>query len=87
MTRSRWLVALAYLSLSAVDAGAQLPEFTDLVKRVSPAVVNISATRNRPPRIDQFRNEQLPDFFRRFLPPQQIPGPATGSGLSISRDW
>ena len=86
MTRSRWLVALAYLSLSAVDAGAQLPEFTDLVKRVSPAVVNISATRNRPPRIDQFRNEQLPDFFRRFLPPQQIPGPATGSGFIISSD-
>lgn len=86
MTRSRWLVALAYLSLSAVDAGAQLPEFTDLVKRVSPAVVNISATRNRPPRIDQFRNEQLPEFFRRFLPPQQIPGPSAGSGFIISSD-
>ncbi|HEU4622038.1 MAG TPA: Do family serine endopeptidase [Burkholderiaceae bacterium] len=59
-----------------------LPDFTELVDRVGPAVVNIrtterirqdTASRNSPfpnmPDLDE--NDPLYDFFRRFFPPQQ----------------
>ncbi len=86
MNRSCWLVAVVCFTCGAGGAGADLPQFAELVKRASPAVVNISATRDRPARLNQFNNEQLPEFFRRFLPPPQTPGPAAGSGFIISSD-
>jgi serine protease Do len=77
--------------------GIQLPDFTALVKKEGPAVVNISTTqtlRSRgfpfpmPPDIGP--DDPFYEFFRRFMPPQN--GPRTyqsqslGSGFIISQD-
>jgi serine protease Do len=86
MNKSCWFVAVACISFATFSASAQLPRFTELVKHATPSVVNISATRNKPAASDRFRNEQLPEFFRRFAPPQRPPGPAAGSGFIISSE-
>lgn len=81
---------------------AGLPDFTQLVQRVGPAVVNISAEVT-PKRESRARNQmpdedQIPEFFRRFFGPD-FPGPggqgprqprggarSIGSGFLISQD-
>jgi len=96
------LIALCIpLILWASTARANLPDFRDLVRDVSPSVVNISTvnvveapvSNNRDPRFDQ-----LPDIFRDFFgnPPGGFPrrgpgGPGNepqslGSGFIISDD-
>ncbi|MBN7135263.1 peptidase S1 [Lysobacter enzymogenes] len=60
---------------------AGLPDFTQLVQRVGPAVVNISAEVT-PKRVARSRNQmpdedQVPEFFRRFFGPD-FPGPGGG---------
>ncbi|MDF3931491.1 DegQ family serine endoprotease [Pseudomonas citronellolis] len=63
------MVALLALSLS-VAARAELPDFTTLVEKASPAVVNISTTQKVP---DQVASGQMPDLeglppmFRDFI--------------------
>ena len=102
MTRSnRAAGALFALGLSLAVAGmpalaAELPDFTALVERNGPAVVNIqatvspSATRGAGPDAD---DADVPDIFRRFFGPGPIPrGPqggerrSAGSGFIISAD-
>ena len=89
-------LTLAALALAvAVPGQAQpreLPDFTDLVERQGPAVVNISTTQaarrqaapNAPqvPELDE--NDPFYDFFRRFVPRQQ-PGPGAGPRQPESR--
>ncbi|MGH8082828.1 MAG: DegQ family serine endoprotease [Lysobacter sp.] len=59
---------------------AGLPDFTNLVQQVGPAVVNISAeiapkrertARSGGPQLDE---DQIPEFFRRFFGPDGVPG-------------
>src|SRR5262245_2107896 len=76
-----------------------LPDFTGLVQAVGPAVVNVStetaprhASRGGPD------EDQIPEFFRRMLPPGMFEGPdgpqmpepprgrAMGTGFLISGD-
>jgi serine protease Do len=64
--------------------GRELPDFTELVEKQGPAVVNISTSSERQggggpqiPGLDE--NDPLYDFFRRFIPRQQ-PGPSPGPG-------
>jgi serine protease Do len=82
--------------LMSANAGAQLPDFTDLVEKHGPAVVNVSTTSNnraargggRLPNVPE--DDPFYEFFRRFAP--QIPGPrdfeaqSLGSGFIISAD-
>ncbi len=96
------LIALALpLALWAGAVQAALPEFTELVKRVSPSVVNISTTNviQETNAIDP-RMDQLPDIFREFFGnpqgPRNFGGPgpganrpeprSLGSGFIISED-
>ncbi len=86
-------VVVALLSVDAHAAVQGLPDFTDLVKRYSPAVVNVSTT----PKVGSERlgpgSEEFDEFFRRFLPPGpggrgipfQTPR-SLGSGFIISTD-
>jgi len=89
-------IALALL-LCATSALAQLPDFTDLVEKYGPAVVNVSTTSaaragrggGRLPNVPE--DDPFYEFFRRFAP--QIPGPqrepeaqSLGSGFIISTD-
>ena len=80
----------------ATAALAQLPDFTDLVEKHGPAVVNVSTTSaarsargGRLPNVPE--DDPFYEFFRRFAP--QIPGPprefesqSLGSGFIISTD-
>ena len=80
---------------------AGLPDFTQLVDRVGPAVVNIETTivRSRQARSNGPDMDQMPEFFRRFFGPEfgfpapggeggapEIRGRGMGSGFIISAD-
>jgi serine protease Do len=76
------IVGLLFVGLQAQAQSqpAQLPDFTVLVEKVSPAVVNIRTTS----RVGSSANSQIPgldendpfyDFFRRFHPQQPSPQP------------
>ena len=95
-----WLLALA-LTLTAGNAAARagLPDFTDLVERTSPAVVNISTVQKSEGKggfHKEFKLPELPedspfnDFFRRFFDEEQgMPerdAESLGSGFIISED-
>jgi len=80
-----------------LTATAQLPDFTDLVERQGPAVVNISTTQasSRNPLAQQFPNVPEDDpffeFFRRFMPnqpggPREFQAQSLGSGFVITGD-
>ncbi|HEX4918939.1 MAG TPA: DegQ family serine endoprotease [Limnobacter sp.] len=74
---------LAVAAPMPVQAAARdLPDFSDLVDRVGPAVVNIRTTQKVPqggaqgfpgfPGMDP--NDPFFEFFRRFMPPGAVPG-------------
>jgi serine protease Do len=88
-----------FLLAVPLAGAAQLPDFTDLVERQGPAVVNISTTQStaRNPLLPQVPNLQEDDpfyeFFRRFIPqpgpgpsPRESPSQSLGSGFIISQD-
>ncbi|QQD22122.1 DegQ family serine endoprotease [Venatoribacter cucullus] len=91
---------LTLLWLSAGQALANLPDFRDLVKEASPAVVNISTVQRAGGSDYQQRYglpQEVPEIFRHFfgipVPPQGGPGgqggresTSLGSGFIISRD-
>ena len=89
------LLALAFAGV----AFAQLPDFVKLVEDQGGAVVNISTTQavRRPaslPQLPGTEDEEVQEFFRRFIPrqqpgPQQGPRPESrslGSGFIITAD-
>ena len=90
----RFLSALVFIVPAA--AAAQLPDFTELVEKQGPAVVNISTTQSvRNPLLPQIPNLQEDDpfyeFFRRFMPQpgprdREIQPQSLGSGFIISQD-
>lgn len=91
----RSLCLAALLFVCSLGARAQLPDFTELVEKYGPAVVNVSTTsapRARAgPRLPNVpEDDPFYEFFRRFMP--QIPGPrefesqSLGSGFIISAD-
>lgn len=86
---------LLALTAPGVAYGRDLPDFTALVERQGPAVVNISAVQVhlRPPHPEIDGNDPMFDWFKRFLPrhPQSGPLPdednrSLGSGFIISSD-
>ena len=90
--------ALIFLCvLLPLTANAQLPDFTDLVEKQGPAVVNISTTQAsaRSPLAQQLPNVPEDDpffeFFRRFMPnqpggPREFQAQSLGSGFIMSAD-
>jgi serine protease Do len=94
--RARYLSIVVFAATFAVTghAASGLPDFTDLVKQYSPAVVNVSTTQRINP---QQRlpgggpgSEEFDEFFRHFFPPDRR-GPfgnprSLGSGFIISAD-
>ena len=85
---------LALLLIVPTATAAQLPDFTELVEKQGPAVVNISTTQSvRNPLLPQIPNLQEDDpfyeFFRRFIPqpgPREFQSQSLGSGFIISQD-
>src|SRR5881394_4423630 len=95
-----WLVLLCSTALAQAR---DLPDFTRLVEEQGGAVVNISTTqavrRAAVPQVPGVEDEEMLEFFRRFIPRQQPgqpgqPGPGAprpesrslGSGFTISAD-
>jgi serine protease Do len=86
--------ACALFLLVPISVQAQLPDFTELVEKQGPAVVNISTTQSvRNPLLPQVPNLQEDDpfyeFFRRFIPnpgPREFQSQSLGSGFIISAD-
>jgi serine protease Do len=87
---------LAVCCAAALAQARELPDFTRLVEEQGGAVVNISTTqavrRSALPQVPGIEDEEVLEFFRRFVPRQQ-PGPAPraesrslGSGFIISAD-
>ncbi len=90
----------AFLSIFALNVAAQgreLPDFTDLVDKHGPAVVNVSTTQtirgNRAfpqfPELDE--DDPMFEFFKRFIPrqpgmPRDFQNKSLGSGFIISPD-
>ncbi len=73
------------------QAGRELPDFSDLVDRVGPAVVNIRTTEvargrsNLPQMPELDPNDPFYEFFRRFFPPGQMPGDSRAGRRPASR--
>ena len=84
----------AFFFILPAAVAAQLPDFTELVEKQGPAVVNISTTQSvRNPLLPQVPNLQEDDpfyeFFRRFIPqpgPREFQSQSLGSGFIISQD-
>src|SRR5262245_11786920 len=98
---TRALVALWLAAFCAASAAQTqvLPDFTRLVDEQGNAVVNISTTQaprrtGAVPQVPGIEDEEVLEFFRRFIPRQQPgqPGPrqpeprSLGSGFIISAD-
>jgi serine protease Do len=86
-----WL--LVFAGQSWAQAGRELPDFSRLVEEQGPAVVNISTTqsvkRSAVPQLPGIEDEEVLEFFRRFIP--RTPGVpresrSLGSGFIISND-
>jgi len=92
-----WLAASCTLVLAQAR---ELPDFTRLVDEQGNAVVNISTTQavrrsGAAPQVPGIEDEEVLEFFRRFIPRQQPPGQSPrerpesrslGSGFIISAD-
>src|SRR5918992_890105 len=90
-----WLVLFSTMAFA--QAVRELPDFTRLVDDQGNAVVNISTTQavrrsGAVPQVPGMEDEEVLEFFRRFIPRQQ-PGPSPrpearslGSGFIISAD-
>ena len=97
MRALRYIAAVCLLGFGGQVAAQSnaLPDFTRLVEQQGPAVVNISTKqeikRQALPKIPGIGDDELQEFFRRFMPRQPIPEPRSerrslGSGFIISPD-
>lgn len=95
LTRAAAAVVLGVATATASAQGRDLPDFTRLVEEQGAAVVNISTSqapkRAGAPAIPHIEDEEMREFFRRFIPRQPSPGPrpesrSLGSGFIISAD-
>ena len=82
------ITAIAFLTVVS-SVQAQLPEFADLVEKVSPAVVKINASSKGKAVSQPDLQGQLPDIFRELLeqrnrPRTERPLRAAGSGFVVS---
>ncbi len=86
----RALLLIFSFGISLQSYGHGLPDFTNLIKEKSPAVVKINTTtRAKTPTYHMPRGERLPDIFRHLFEPRQMPERSlhsSGSGFFISSD-
>jgi len=83
------ILATLFMVVTASPVRADYPDFTELVKKASPAVVNIRTTRSTSKRFEGLDDQKVPEMFRHFfreMPDRQKPGPSAGSGFIIESD-
>ncbi|ASP39197.1 serine peptidase [Bacterioplanes sanyensis] len=86
-----FVLTLLTLWLVSASASASLPDFRDLVKETSPAVVNISTVQHSQPSMRRYGlPDDVPEIFRHFfgapMPRGQQEQSSLGSGFIVSRD-
>ena len=96
LTQTLTALWLALLSSTVLAQARELPDFTRLVEEQGGAVVNISTTqavrRAAVPQVPGIEDEEMQEFFRRFIPRPPNPGGprpesrSLGSGFIISAD-
>ena len=90
LTRLIAHIALLLLPVVAVAQVQGLPDFTELVEKQGPAVVNVSTTSTARggPQAPVPEDDPFYDFFRRFGPqqPREYEARSLGSGFIISAD-
>lgn len=95
LKRGLHVIVMALILAVAPVCAQGLPDFTQLVERNAPAVVNITARKNAAASNDpsQLSEEEVPDVFRRFFgdprrfqQPDQGERVSGGSGFVISTD-
>ncbi|MBC7622391.1 MAG: Do family serine endopeptidase [Aeromicrobium sp.] len=71
---------VAFAQSSGASRGVMLPDFSELVEKEGASVVNVSTKARAGARgaAGPEDNEQLYEFFRRFMPPEAIPQPRQG---------
>ncbi len=89
--RLKWVgLAWGFVLMAPLAAAASSsPDFTQLVAQASPAVVNITATRQVPTGLPSRPQQEVPELFQRFFREYErrsTPRPSTGSGFLISTD-
>ncbi|MFX4228446.1 MAG: Do family serine endopeptidase [Porticoccaceae bacterium] len=86
---SRYLLLTIAVLFSSSALSVDLPDFTDLIKQTSPAVVKIN-TFNDAPVSESGVDPSIPpyfrEFFERYSQPRQRPQAGVGSGFIISED-
>ncbi|MBA6412540.1 DegQ family serine endoprotease [Parahaliea sp. F7430] len=85
------LLFLTVSLLLSFKAAAALPDFSDIVKKNSPAVVKIIVEHSSPRADNPYEQQEIPEYLRRFFGPQAMPpnrGPrmGLGSGFILSDD-
>lgn len=86
------VTSFTLLVFNALAAVAQLPDFTELVEKTSPAVVKINTVQKaRKSGLSQIPQDQIPDIFRDLFQQRERrqaerPVMAMGSGFVISDD-
>lgn len=88
---SRWMFALVLVVASAQSFAYDLPDFTGLVEKYGPAVVNVQATGSADTQGQDIDPQDVPEIFRRFFGPMPHPRGggervSMGSGFIISPD-
>ena len=92
VSKTKLFIFSAFLLAISLNVSARsFPDFTQLVEEKSPAVVKIEAETKsqRQQAIPNEIPENVPDIFRHFFDPRQMPernAQATGSGFLISED-
>ena len=92
LTKMGFLILAAFVSLVPYAQAGSLPDFTELVERHSPAVVNITTTQEarRGFKHGMPEPDEMYEFFRRFMPPGaqpfMPPRRGQGSGFLISAE-
>ena len=93
-----FLSGIMLAAVQAVEAKTALPDFTELVDRFGPAVVNISTTQRKPHRRSMPKGFEMPDipedspfhdFLRRFFgegDTEEFDTQSLGSGFIVSDD-
>ena len=80
-SRNVWLTSLfifvaMVFFVNTTTIAKELPDFTEMVEKNGPAVVNVSTkTRGKQRGQQQPDENDLYEFFRRFMPPDAVPNP------------
>ena len=74
---SHFILVAAVFFVNTATLAKELPDFTELVEKHGPAVVNVSTKTRTAGRKgqQQYDENDLYEFFRRFMPPDAIPSP------------